>query len=102
MINSYKDLIVWQKSIKLTEQIYNITNKFPEREKFCLSNQMRRAAVSIPSNIAEGKARVSRKDFVQYLRIANGSACELETQLIIAKDIYTGINFLEAEDIIIE
>ncbi|MDQ5950170.1 MAG: hypothetical protein QG585_110 [Patescibacteria group bacterium] len=80
----YKQLIVWQKSIELVEKIYEITKKFPPSENFCLTNQIRRSAISIPSNIAEGAQRTTRKDFANFLRIAIGSCAELETQLIIS------------------
>lgn len=85
MINSYKDLTVWKKAIELTREIYFITEGFPKEEIFGLTSQMRRCAVSIPSNIAEGRSRGTRKDFVQFLRIALGSATELQTQLEITK-----------------
>jgi len=102
MIKSYKDLIVWQKGIELIREIYNLTGNFPDEEKFSLTSQMRRSAISIPSNIAEGRARTSRKEFVQFLRIANGSAWELETQLIVAQKIYRDIDCSKAEKILIE
>jgi len=83
-IKSHKDLIVWQKSVELCSIVYKITDAFPQREVYALSSQMRRAAVSIASNIAEGRARHTRKDFSHFLSIAYGSAAELETQLLIA------------------
>lgn len=86
-IYSHKDLVVWQKGIDLAIVIYNLTSKFPSEEKFGLTSQMRRSAVSIPSNIAEGRGRRSRKDFVQFLYMSVGSLCELETQIEIAKDL---------------
>ncbi len=85
---SYKDLIVWQKSIQLVKSIYRITEHFPKSELYGLSSQMRRAAISIPSNIAEGYKRKGRAEFIQFLSIAGGSAAELETQLIISKELY--------------
>lgn len=85
VIHSYRDLIVWRKSIDLVEKTYQITGKFPKAEIFGLSSQMRRAAISIPSNIAEGRRRGSRKDFKNFLTIAFGSGSELETQFVIAK-----------------
>ncbi len=88
MIQSYKELIVWQKAILLCEKIYILTENFPKAESFGLVSQMRRSAVSIPSNIAEGKYRGTRKDFTQFLRIARGSTAELETQILIAKKFY--------------
>lgn len=94
---TYKDLIVWQKGIELVRQIYMLTNVFPDAEKFGLTSQMRRSAVSIPSNIAEGRQRSTRKDFVQFLRIAQGSVAELETQVIIAKMIFPKNNYQPIE-----
>lgn len=93
---SHKDLVVWQESMKLAKMIFLITCKFPLEEKYGLSSQMRRCSISIPSNIAEGKKRGTRKDFVQFLRIADGSAAELETQLLLAQDFYPGISCVEA------
>jgi four helix bundle protein len=85
--SSYKDLLVWQKGIKLVKLIYQITQTPPAEEKFGLVSQMRRAAVSVPSNIAEGQARYSTGEFVQFLSLAEGSVAELETQLIIAAEL---------------
>jgi four helix bundle protein len=84
-INSYRDLKVWQFSMDLVEQIYCLTENFPKHEVYQLSSQMQRAAVSIPSNIAEGHARESTKEFLRYLSIALGSLAELETQVILAQ-----------------
>jgi four helix bundle protein len=84
---SYKDLIVWQKSYGLVLKIYKITKSFPKEEIFGLSSQMRRATVSIPSNIAEGDTRNSKKEHLQFFRIAYGSGAELETQLLLSKDL---------------
>jgi four helix bundle protein len=86
-IHSHKDLLVWQKGIELCKKIYELTEKFPRDEIYGITSQMRRAAVSIPSNIAEGRSRSTRKDFVQFLRIALGSAAELETQIEITKQL---------------
>ena len=83
--SSFKDLIVWQRSIDLVEKVYKITKKFPEEERFGLISQIRRACVSVSSNIAEGNGRRTRKDYIQFLHIALGSLAELETQLVIAK-----------------
>lgn len=83
-IRSYKDLIVWQKSMLLVEKLYLLTKTFPKEETFNLISQIRRCAVSIPSNIAEGKGRGTKKDYRQFLLISYGSASELETQIIIA------------------
>lgn len=83
-ITSYRDLEVWQRGLDLTEHVYAATSSFPEEEKFGLTAQLRRAAVAIPSNIAEGWGRAATKDYVRFLRIARGSLAEVETQLIIA------------------
>ena len=92
---SFQDLEVWKLSIELARKLYNLTSKFPPSENFGLTNQMRRAAVSIPSNIAEGQGRNSAKEFKQFLAISLGSIAELETQLIIAKEI----EYLTQEDL---
>ncbi|MGI5869233.1 MAG: four helix bundle protein, partial [Kiritimatiellia bacterium] len=83
-IKSYRDLIVWQKAVDLCIEVYRLASKFPKTEQFVLSDQIRRAAISVPSNIAEGHARHSRKDFARFLMIAQGSIAELETQLYLA------------------
>lgn len=80
-INSYKDLIVWQKSFELCLLIYRITKEFPKEELYGIVSQMRRAALSIPSNIAEGFSRHRKLEYIQFLHISFGSAAELETQL---------------------
>ncbi|MDQ5927961.1 MAG: hypothetical protein QG633_399 [Patescibacteria group bacterium] len=85
IIQSHKDLIVWQKSVELTLAIYKLTKNFPPDERYGLISQMRRASISIASNIAEGRYRGTRKDYVNFLRIALGSAVEVETQAHIAK-----------------
>ena len=90
---SYRDLEVWQKAMDLVTGIYSTTNSFPDTEKFGLTNQLRRAAVSIPSNIAEGQGRGSKKEFNQFLNIAYGSLQEVETQIEIA----TRLNFIHNE-----
>jgi four helix bundle protein len=84
-IHSYKDLVVWKKAMELVVQIYELTEKFPSSELYGLTSQMRRAAISIPSNIAEGRRRGSKKEFLRFLLNAYGSGAELETQLEIAK-----------------
>ena len=86
-IKSYKDLIVWQKSMLLVKEIYILTSRFPESELFGMVSQMRRAVISIPSNIAEGYGRGYIKEYIHFYSIAFGSALELETQLIIAKEL---------------
>lgn len=86
-IKSHKDLNVWKESMNLVTEVYIITKSFPKEEQFSLVSQMRRAAVSIPSNIAEGAARRGNKEFKQFLYIALGSLAELETQLMIAEKL---------------
>ena len=83
--NSYKDLLVWQKSMDLVVEVYALTEKFPKSEAYGLVSQMQRAAVAIPSNIAEGQKRGHKKEFVQFLYISYGSGAELETQVEICK-----------------
>lgn len=80
-LQSYKEFVVWQKSMDLAEEVYNLTRRLPKSETYTLSDQMRRAVISIPSNIAEGQGRNSTKEFIKFLAIARGSQCELETQL---------------------
>lgn len=87
-IQSYKELIVWKKSITLVKIVYTLTDKFPASELYGLMSQMRRAAISIPSNIAEGSRRGSRKDFRHFLLTAFGSGAELETHIEIAKQLH--------------
>jgi four helix bundle protein len=92
-VRHYSDLIAWQKAMDLVVLVYNRTECFPQREVFGLTNQVRRAAVSVPSNIAEGQGRLTTKDFLHFLSVARGSLQEAETQLLIA----SRLNFL-AED----
>ena len=80
----YKDLIAWQKGMDMVESVYKITETFPKREVCSLTDQIRRAAVSIPSNIAEGQAHYSNREFTHYLRHSRGSLAEIETQILIA------------------
>ena len=87
MMQDYKELVVWQKSIELVKNIYTLCKVLPKEETYSLSDQIRRCVVSIPSNIAEGSGRNTTKEFIQFLYISLGSACELETQLIIGKEI---------------
>lgn len=84
-VQSYRDLIVWQKSMDLVERVYRMTGVFPKEEMYGLSSQVRRAAVSIPSNIAEGQARKSTAEFLHFLSIAQASRAEVETQTLIAQ-----------------
>jgi four helix bundle protein len=87
MVKSFKDLEVWKKSVQLVKRIYALTSEFPKQEVYILVNQMCRAVISIPSNIAEGKSRQSKKEYVQFLYVALGSLSELETQVIISRDL---------------
>ena len=87
MIESYRDLKVWQSARQLVKDVYCVTREFPSDERFGLTNQMRRAAVSIPSNIAEGHARRSRQEFLRFLSYALGSAAELDTQILLSGDL---------------
>ena len=92
MGKTHKDLDVWKKSVDLVTDVYKVTKCFPKEEIYGSTNQMRRAAVSIPSNIAEGAGRQTDKEFVQFLHIAMGSSSELETQIIICKKLeYIGV-----------
>ncbi|GEL11393.1 four helix bundle protein [Flavobacterium glycines] len=86
-MSTFKDLLIWQKSMTLITQIYQSTNQFPKEEIFSLTSQIRRSAISIPSNIAEGFGRESKQDFLRYLNISIGSLFEFQTQLEIAKNI---------------
>jgi four helix bundle protein len=85
MGESFKDLIVWQKAVDLSSEVYRLTASFPRSERFGLSDQMRRASVSVASNIAEGYGRATKGEYVQFLGHARGSNCELQTQLAIAE-----------------
>lgn len=103
-VNSYKDLIVWQKSVSLVEIIYKVTLGFPKEEVYGLTSQIRRASVSIPSNIAEGYGRKRENDYKRFYRIAYGSALELETQLEISNRLkyLSDSKYMEIEQILIE
>src|SRR5438094_5050097 len=90
----YRELIAWQKAMDLVENVYRITRAFPREEVYGLTNQIRRAAVSIPSNIAEGQGRLSRGEFKQFLGHARGSVFELESQILIARNL----GYLNLED----
>lgn len=87
-VNSYKDLIVWQKSFDLVKKVYIIYSKLPKEEIFGLQSQIRRCAISIPSNIAEGSSRSSRKDYKNFVHISYGSCSELETQLLLISELF--------------
>ena len=99
-MKTFEDLRVWQDSVKFANHIYEITKKFPTNEKFELIQQLRSAAVSIPSNIAEGKGRLGKKAFCQFLSIARGSAQEIHTQLLICKqqNYISEIEYQETND----
>ena len=86
-ISSYKDLLIWKKGIVLVIKVYELSKAFPSEELYALTNQIKRASVSIPSNIAEGYGRNTDKSFSHFIDISRGSLCELETQLIIAKEL---------------
>ena len=94
-IESHKNLDVWKKAIQLVTLVYSVTKKLPKEEMYGLTSQMRRAAVSIPSNIAEGRSKRTTKEYIRYANIAYGSASELETQLIIAGNL----GYLEEGDV---
>ena len=83
-VRTFRDLVAWQRAVELAVSIYDLTESMPPREQFGLSNQLRRAAVSVASNIAEGHGRQARPDYLRFLRMARGSLCELSTQLEIA------------------
>jgi len=95
MINSYKELFVWQKAMDLVAEIYRIVKLLPKEETYGLSDQMRRAAVSVPSNIAEGQARNTTRDFINFLYMVRGSNAELQTQCL----IYVKLRYLGEKDI---
>jgi len=103
-IQSYRDLVVWQKSTQLVVVIYKLTEQFPKTELWGLTSQMKRASVSVPSNIAEGKMRGTRKDYRHFLLNAFGSGAELETQIEISKQLLFGqpVNYREADKLLEE
>ncbi|HWB52586.1 MAG TPA: four helix bundle protein [Tepidisphaeraceae bacterium] len=98
-LTHYRELIAWQRAMDLVVEVYRITQQFPQTEIYGLSNQLRRAAVSIPSNIAEGQGRGGATDFARYLRISNGSRQEVETQIRIARRLGY-INDITMDDLI--
>jgi four helix bundle protein len=87
MGRSYKDLVAWRKAMELVGEVYRMTQGFPQKELYGLTSQLRRAAVSVPSNIAEGQGRLSKGEFHQFLGHARGSLMEVETQVLIAQDL---------------
>lgn len=103
-MNSYQELTVWQKSIDLVTEIYRATESFPKSEIYGLISQIRRAAVSIPSNIAEGFSRKHRQEYIQFIRVAFASGAELETQIIIAKKLLflTQVDSRKSEELLLE
>lgn len=103
-VESFKDLIVWQKGIELVNEIYKVTKPFPKEEMYCLTSQIRRAAISIPANISEGWGRGTTKNYVQFLEISRGSLFELNTLIIISynQDYLSKENCNEIENILNE
>lgn len=101
-VQSYKELVVWQKSIELVIELYRRTGELPKEELYGLVSQMRRCAISIPSNIAEGSTRKNTKEFIQFLCIARGSGAELETQIIITKNVYPHVSFALVDSLLLE
>ncbi len=104
MVKSYKELIVWKKSMEMVRFIYQLTESFPKDELYGLRSQMERSAVAIPSNIAEGYLRRHRKEYVQFLSISLSSAAELETQILVCKSLkkFKHIDFSETESLLNE
>jgi four helix bundle protein len=94
MLKNYRELLVWQKAYRLCIAIYIVTKRFPKEEKFGLTSQVRRAAVSVPSNIAEGYGRKTTPEYIHALYVAYGSNCELETQILLSRDL----GYIEVED----
>ena len=94
---NYRELLVWQEGIKLAKAVYKLTEKFPRQETYALADQIRRAVVSVPSNIAEGQARKAPADFRRFLHISLGSLAEVDTQLVLAQEF----GYLSKEDIVI-
>lgn len=101
-VKSFKELVVWQRSMELVKEIYLVTDKLPKKEMFGLQTQMRRSAVSIASNIAEGHRRSTKKDFVHFLKIADGSSAELETQIIICESLSYDLDFIKSKKLLEE
>ncbi|MEO0526996.1 MAG: four helix bundle protein [Bacteroidota bacterium] len=94
-VNKYKDLKIWDKAMELVELVYKLVKELPEDEKFGLTSQIKRCSISISSNIAEGAGRNSKKEFIHFLSIANGSTLELETQLLLT----TSLHFVKEEKV---
>jgi len=102
MLKSYKELEVWKKGVELAVKVYKITEEFPKEEMYGLVSQMRRAAISVPSNIAEGYKRKNLGEYLHFLSIADASLAELETQVVITKQTYPKINMCPTDDLILE
>lgn len=102
MVNTYKELFVWQKAIQLVKEVYLLSRELPHHENYNLVLQMRRSAVSISSNIAEGFGRRSRQDVIRFWRIAYGSSMELETQVIICKELKYCNNTKKVDELLLE
>jgi four helix bundle protein len=98
VVKSYKDLLIWKKGMEISASVYKLTNDFSEDEKFGLISQLRRATVSVPSNIAEGYGRGSTKSYIQFVKISRGSLYEVETQLLLAFKL----GFIKNEELYIE
>jgi len=101
-IEKFEDIQAWQQARGLVKEIYKVTDQFPKEELYSLTSQMRRAAISIPSNIAEGYKRKNLKEYLQFLSIANASTAELDTQITIAKELYKHMDFLRSESLLEE
>lgn len=95
MISSYTELVVWQRGMGLVEEVYSLTKRLPQDERYALTDQIRRSVTSIPSNIAEGQGRSTTREFIHYLSIAKGSKNEVETQLLICEKV----GYLEKKEI---
>lgn len=102
-MHNFRNMVIWQKARELVKAIYDITESFPQKELFGITSQMRRASISVPSNIAEGSGKSSNKDFKRFLEIALSSCYELETQLILAQDLnYVSENIFNQTSILIQ
>lgn len=101
-LKSYKELFVWQKSVEVVVAVYKLTAQFSREDLYGLAAQMKRAAVSVPSNIAEGSRRKDVPEYLQFLRTADASSAELETQVVIAKRIYPNLNYKEVDGLLEE
>ncbi len=103
-VTTYKELLVWQKAMDLVEELYLLTEKFPKDELYGLMSQMQRAAVAIPSNIAEGYLRGHRKEYIQFLSISLASSAELETQILICKSLkkFNSLDFAKVDSLLNE